>query len=101
MTTVDNLELRVAALEQEVSRLKTRVPATAPELSGELAGARMIREAEEKQAELAAAWHKLMRELGVKGPPITAAELRELMIAAGWNANDNAVSRELIAMREE
>jgi hypothetical protein len=103
MATLENLEQRLAALEREVAEVKAclyRVTASQP--SGEESrGARMIREAEEGHAELVAASERVMKQLGIKGEPIGIKELRERMIAAGHDPNDNAFSRELIAMRDE
>src|SRR5690348_13252293 len=103
MATLEILEQRLAALEQEVTRLKAelrREPAAQPP-GDEPRGARLIREAEQGRAAAIAASERVMKDLGIQGQPIGAKKLRELLIAEGWDPNDNSCSRELIAMREE
>jgi hypothetical protein len=98
MATLESLEQRLAALEQEVAQLKAasrQIPMP------ESRGARLIREAEESHADVVAAWEKLKADLGIKGQPIGAKKLRERLLASGINPDDNAFSREIIAMREE
>jgi hypothetical protein len=64
-------------------------------------GARLIREAREGHAEVAAGWRRFMETLGIPGQPIGAKKLREMLLDAGINPNANELSREIIAMREE
>ena len=103
MATLESLEQRIVALEQEVTRLRAELHLTntPQQLNVESRGARLIRKAEEGQPALVASWEKLKKDLGIQGQPIGAKKLRELLIADGMDPNDNAFSRELIAMREE
>lgn len=108
MATAKTLDQRVAALEEEVTRLKAGLRPEAaiqqagqPSLDEESLGDQLRREAREGHAELVATWAKVMKELGIHGKPIGAKKLRELMIADGMDPNGNSFSRELIAMREE
>jgi hypothetical protein len=108
MAEANSLEERVAALEQEVARLKAGLHPGAPaRQSGQPApdeeplGDQLLREARGGQAELAAGWTTFMEELGIQGQPIGARKLREMLIADGIDPNDNSFSREIIAMREE
>jgi hypothetical protein len=48
-----------------------------------------------------AAWKKLSHSLDIHGQPIGAKQFREMLVADGWDSNDNSFSSELIAMREE
>ena len=103
MATLEILEQRLAALEQEVTQLKAglnRAPSP-HQPRGESRGARLIREAAESHADIVAGWKKLMENLGIQGQPIGAKKLRELLLASGINPDDNEFSRDLIAMREE
>ncbi len=98
MATLEILEKRLTALEHEVAQLKA---AAAQPSTPESRGARMIRQAEESHAELMAASAKFLSDLGIQGQPIGAKELRERLLAAGFNPDDNSFSREIIAMRDE
>jgi hypothetical protein len=103
MPTLENLEQRLNALEEEVSRLKVRLnrDPSPNRATDESLGARLIRQAEEGHADLVAGWKKFMAELGIHGQPIGAKKLRAMLIEQGINPEDNAFSREIIAMREE
>jgi hypothetical protein len=107
MATRKGLEQRVAALEQELAWLKANLRAsTAPVNSDEPAreeslGEQLVREARQGHAEFVDGWARFMEEQGVRGKPIGAKKLRELLIAEGWDPSGNSVSRELVAMREE
>lgn len=74
-----------------------------PAVQAELreAGARMIREAKEQQAEFARGWDEAMAKMGISGQPIGAEALRQMMIAEGVNPEDNEFSRGIVEMREE
>jgi hypothetical protein len=65
-------------------------------------GAELLRRAEESQPVLERAWNDLMASWGVHGEPVGVERLRALIqkeFAA--SPEDNAFSRELIALREE
>jgi hypothetical protein len=64
-------------------------------------GARLVREAEAGQEQLAVGWAKAMEQLGVHGPSIGALKLQEMMAAEGFRPEDNLLSRDIIGMREE
>jgi hypothetical protein len=65
-------------------------------------GADLLRRAEESQTVLAAAWDELMARLGSQDEPIGIQSLRErIQQECGSKPADNALSRELIALREE
>jgi hypothetical protein len=98
-TTIEALEQRLAAVEQELARLRMeRRPA---EESPAERGARMLREAALAQPEIAAGWRKAMEEMGITSEPVGIEKLREMMLADGVDPNDSAFSREIIAMRDE
>jgi hypothetical protein len=96
-------EQRLAALEEEVAQLKATLPWETPQqqLGDESRGARLIREARESRAQVAAGWRKFMNDLGINGQPIGAKKLRAMLIEAGIDPETNEFSREIIAMREE
>jgi hypothetical protein len=103
MTTPETVEQRLTALEHQVARLSAEVLRLSPPRasSDESRGERLIREAEQSRPATIAASERVMKQLGIQGEPIGAKKLRELLIADGWDPNDNSFSRELIAMREE
>ena len=65
-------------------------------------GAELLRRAEESQPALEAAWDEWMAKRGLHGQPIGIQRLRErIQEESGSKPEDNASSRELIALREE
>jgi hypothetical protein len=65
-------------------------------------GAELLRRAEESQPVLEAAWDELMARWGVRGQPIGIQRVRErIQGECGSEPEDNALSRELITLREE
>jgi hypothetical protein len=61
----------------------------------------LIREALESHGEVVARWKQLRESLGIEGQAIGAKKLRQLLLAAGINPDDNTASCDIIAMREE
>jgi hypothetical protein len=61
----------------------------------------ILRAGREDAAELAAAFTKILRQLGFKGKPMGAKKLREQLIKRGFDPNSNEFSRGIIEMREE
>src|SRR5438105_287579 len=98
-TTVAELEQRMAALEREMRSLRQLVGARPTEETPAEAGAQMLGEDEESQAELTAGWARAMEEMGIRGEPIGAEALQARMIANGIKSEDNAFSRGIIEMR--
>src|SRR6516225_5059643 len=65
-------------------------------------GAELLRRAEESQPALETAWDGLMATWGIHGEPLGVQRLREsIQQELGAKPDDNAFSRELIAVREE
>lgn len=65
-------------------------------------GAELLRRAAESQAVLETAWDELMSAWGIQGEPVGIEQLRaRIQQECGTNPQDNAFSRELIALREE
>lgn len=101
MATVEELEQRLAAVEQELTRLKQIIdPPPVVETPAER-GARMLREMRMSQAQSAAAWAAALKEMGIEGEPVSPEKLREMIQAGGINPEDNVFSRGIIEMREE
>jgi len=99
-TTLEELEKRVVALEQEVAALRgTAEPP--PDPKPWWWDIPMLRKARESQAAISAAAAEAFAKMGVTGPPVGHEKLREMMLTGGVDPNDNAFSRELIAMRDE
>lgn len=65
-------------------------------------GAELLRRAAESQTALETAWDELMAAWGIQGEPVGIEQLRaRIQQECGANPQDNAFSRELIALREE
>lgn len=96
--TLEVIELRLAALEREISELKIEVGRSCNLTSR---GARLIRESQDQHTNVVARWRALRERFGIQGQPIGAKQLRKRLIASGMTQDGSAFSRELIAMREE
>ena len=95
-TTLEDLERRVIALEQQMADLRPRVDETPAERV-----ARFFREVRAQQPAISAAVAKAFAEMGITGEPVGHEKLRQMMLECGVNPEDDAFSREIIAMREE
>jgi hypothetical protein len=100
-TTLEELEKRLAALEQEVAHLRWRLPIPFGEETPAERGARMLAEGRRSHADLVAGWAKAMEQMGIQGEPVGAERLQEMMRASGIRPEDNEFSRGIIEMREE
>jgi hypothetical protein len=99
--TLEELERRLAQVEKEVTRLQQLIEREPhSELPAER-GARLLHEARASQPAISAAAGQAFEEMGITGDPIGIEKLREMMAGSGVNAEENAFSREIKAMREE
>jgi hypothetical protein len=64
-------------------------------------GRQLLEQARREKPKIREGFARLLRELGIEGEPIPAAELRARIQAEGVNPEDNEFSRELMRMREE
>lgn len=99
-TTLEELEKRVVALEQELAKLRSET-APPPDPKPWWWDVPMLRKARESQPAISAAVEEAYKKMGITGPPVGPEKLREMMLADGVDPNDNAFSREIIAMRDE
>jgi hypothetical protein len=99
-TTLEDLEKRVIAPEQELLALHSKLDLP-PDPKPWWWDIPMLRKARESQAAISAAAEEAFAKMGVTGPPVSHEKLMEMMLADGVNPNDNAASRELIATRDE
>jgi len=98
-----DLQRRVAALEREVAELRGANGA-APDDEPMPEIVRLcpsLRPAWENRHRAAAAWREVLDRMGIRGQPIGALKLQELIIAEGVDPNSNEFSRGIIDMREE
>jgi len=61
----------------------------------------LLRKGKEEEPDLIAGFRKFMKQMGIKGKPISPKKLRERMIKEGLDPNGNEFSQGIIAMREE
>ena len=84
-TTVEELERRLAQVEQEVTRLRQLVENAIPvELPSER-GARLLGDARMSQSAISAAVAGAFQEMGITSEPVGLAKLRQMMEACGVN----------------
>lgn len=100
-TTLEELEKRVARVEQELARLRQLLEKPPADETPAERGARLLREAKVSQAAISAAVAKAFEEMGITGEPIGAEKVQEMMLACGIKPEDNEFSRGIIEMREE
>ena len=100
MATLEQLERRLTVVEQELAVLrKILVEAmTDPRACNQ---PRMMLESRLNQPALSAAVEKTCKEMGLVGEPPGIEKLREMLLAAGVNPEDNEFSREIDAGRGE
>ena len=100
-TAAESLEERMTLLEQEVNRLRQIVEEWMTADAAAKRGARLLREAKANQPAISLGVAKAFAEMGITGEPVGPEKLQEMMLACGINPEDNLLSREIIAMREE
>jgi hypothetical protein len=61
----------------------------------------ILRLGQKDQAVLAAGFRKFLKQLGIKGKPIGAKKLQEMLLKRGFDPESNEFSQGIIAMREE
>src|SRR5437867_7039714 len=61
----------------------------------------ILRQDRKDQPILAAGFKKLLKQLGIKGKPIRSEELKERMLAEGFDPESNEFSKGIIDMTEE
>ena len=98
MATLEELEKRLAAVEQELAELRRVLVEGADGARGE---PRMLLASRLSQPALSAAVDKTFKEMGIVGEAPGIEKLREMMLAAGIKPEDNTLSREIRAMRGE
>jgi hypothetical protein len=64
-------------------------------------GEELMREAKAGHSEFLAGWIKFMDIVGIRGQPVGAKNLREMLLQTGINPNTNEFRQGIIAMREE
>ncbi len=95
----EELERRLAALEQEVRELRAIVAPPINQTAAER-GAEMMRRAKLSAPAVAAAWERVAKELGIADvKPIGAEKLQEMMLAEGVRPEENLLSSEIIRSR--
>jgi hypothetical protein len=98
--TLDELERRLAVVEQKVARLSP--PSVSP--IGETPAQRALRLLEQSRRDkprLQALMAKVLTDMGVSGEPVSPQSLREMMAADGVRPEENLFSRGIQEMREE
>ncbi len=99
--TVELLEQRLKALEEEVSRLRQAVERRSAEETAAERGARLWHQPKADQAALSTGIAKAFAEMGITGEPVSPEKLQQMMLEEGIKPEENLFSREIKAMREE
>jgi hypothetical protein len=61
----------------------------------------LLRVSQGEQADLVAGWEKFIKQLGIRGKPIGAKKLRQMLLKRGFDPESNEFSQGIVAMREE
>jgi hypothetical protein len=61
----------------------------------------LLRVSRKEQADLVKGFDKFLKQLGIRGKPIGAKKLQELMLNRGFDPESNEFSQGIVAMREE
>jgi hypothetical protein len=61
----------------------------------------ILRVGREEHADLVAGFKKFLKQLGIKGKPIGARKLQEMLLKRGFNPESNEFSQGIVEMREE
>jgi len=102
MATLEELERRVTALEQELARLRLAAHQTGKQTADRTSDVRsVLGKFMVDQALISAGIDKAFQEMGIKGEPVGPEKLQKMVAACGFKPEDNEFSREIIAMREE
>jgi hypothetical protein len=98
--TLDELEHRLARLEEEMAEMRrlVRMPAAEQAETGAL---RLLEQARRDKPRLQAAWAKALEQMGIAGEPVPPERLRQMMAEAGVKPEENLFSRGIEEMREE
>jgi len=99
--TLEELEKRLARVEQKVTRLQQLVEKPPILETAAERGARLLAQARRDKARLKAAAVKVFKEMGIQGEPVPPEKLREMMAACGIKPEENLFSRGIMEMREE
>jgi hypothetical protein len=99
--TVEDLEKRLAQMEQELARLRLLVEKSARAETPAERGARLLAQARRDKSRLKGLIAKVFEEMGIQGEPVSPEKLRELMAHEGVRPEDRLFSRGIIEMREE
>ena len=100
--TLEDLEKRLESLEQVVALLRNSMTSLSTSETAAERGLRARQQARDEAPLIATRCARIFAQMGIPaGPSVTAEELQRLMVEDGIRAEDNAASREIMAMREE
>ena len=100
-TTLEELERRITRMEQELARLQRLVEQPSHVEMPAQRGVQLLHEAQRNQAAISTAIAKAFADMGITEKLIGAELVQEMMRACGMQADDNAFSQGIIAMRDE
>jgi hypothetical protein len=100
MTTLEALEQRVAALENQMVQ-KTNLLSKNGEEDPHAYLHRVMEQARQDLPRMQQHWQEVFRAMGVTGEPISAEQVQELWKQAGIKPEDCLLSKGIREMREE
>jgi hypothetical protein len=98
--TLEELAKRLAALEEEVARLREQVEEPPVDETPAERGARLLAQARRDKPRLKQAVAKAFAEMEISGEPVPPKKLREMMAACGIKPEENLFSRGILEERE-
>ncbi len=99
--TLEALEERMRALEQEMASLWKLMTNGDEELTPAERGARILEQARRNKPAQMAAAARVFAQMGIPDDPVSPEEVQALMIASAVRPEDNLGSRGIQEMREE
>jgi hypothetical protein len=99
-TTLEKLEQRLAAVEEELRQLRLQFNASATGTTAK-SWAELRAQSRREKPLLRALIARAYEKMGITGTPVPPQQLREMMAADGIREEDNLFSRGIQEMREE
>ena len=102
-TTIEELLKKTERIEQDLAEMRQELEKLRPtkSLTSEERAAARLERVRLKNEKLTSVIDKVFKKMGIKGEPIGAEKVQEMLTAEGVKPEENSFSRGIIKMREE